>query len=60
VKRKITPRQYQIFDLYVMKEWPVRDVTRTMRVSAAQVYLAKLRVSRLVQAEIRRLESKVT
>jgi len=59
VKRKITPRQYQIFDLYVIKEWPVRDVTRTLHVSAAQVYLAKLRVSRMVQAEIRRLESKV-
>lgn len=59
VKRKIAPRQYQIFDLYVIKEWTVRDVTRTLHVSAAQVYLAKLRVSRLVQAEIRRLESKV-
>jgi RNA polymerase sigma-70 factor (ECF subfamily) len=59
VKRKITPRQYQIFDLYVIKEWTVRDVTQTLHVSAAQVYLAKLRVSRLVQAEVRRLESKV-
>jgi pimeloyl-ACP methyl ester carboxylesterase len=59
LKSRLDPEKYQIFDLYVIKEWPVRDVTGTLHVSAAQVYLAKLRVSRMVQAEIRRLESKV-
>lgn len=56
VKARVRPRQYQIFDLAVMKEWPVRDVMRTLGVSAAQVYLAKHRVSRLVREEARRLE----
>lgn len=56
VKARITPRQYQIFDLYVLKEWPVREVTRTLNVNAAQVYLARHRVSRLVREELLRLE----
>jgi RNA polymerase sigma-70 factor (ECF subfamily) len=58
VKARVTPRQYQIFDLYVVKEWPVREVARTLHVNAAQVYLAKHRVSRLVREEVRRLEKK--
>lgn len=56
VKARITPRQYQIFDLSVVKEWPVREVTRTLNVNAARVYLARHRVSRLVREELLRLE----
>lgn len=58
VRTRITPRQYQIFDLYVLKEWPVREVTRTLNVNAAQVYLTKHRVSALVREELQRLERK--
>jgi len=56
VKSRVTPRQYQIFDLYVLREWPVREVARTLHVNTAQVYLAKHRVSGLVREELRRLE----
>lgn len=60
VKGRIHPRQYQIFDLYVLKEWPVREVARTLNVNAAQVYLTKHRVSGLVREELKRLEQKFT
>ena len=56
VKRKVTARQFQIFDLAVVKEWPAKDIAETVHVSRAQVYLIKHRVSRLVQAEARQLE----
>jgi len=56
VKARVTPRQYQMFDLYAVKEWPVGEVARTLNVNAAQVYLAKHRVSRLVREELRRME----
>ncbi len=56
VRQQIDPRQFQIFDCYVLKEWPVKDVTRTLGVSAAQVYLARHRISRLIKKEARRLE----
>jgi RNA polymerase sigma factor (sigma-70 family) len=59
VKARVTPRQYQMFDLYAVKQWPVREVRRTLNVNAAQVYLAKHRVSRLVREELRRMEKQL-
>src|SRR5437667_11470335 len=56
VKRQVSGKQFQIFDLYALQNWPVRDVTRTLRVSAAQVYLAKHRVSALLKKELKKLE----
>jgi len=57
-KREVSPKQFQIFDLYVLKGWPVRRVTTTLGVSAAQVYLAKHRVAAVIRKKIRELELK--
>lgn len=59
VKARVVPRQYQIFELYVLKEWPVDRVTKTLRVSASQVYLAKLRIGKLVANEAKKLEARM-
>jgi RNA polymerase sigma factor (sigma-70 family) len=53
VKQQISDRQFQIFDLYVLQNWPAQEVARTLRVSRAQVYLARHRVGRLFRAEMR-------
>ncbi len=57
VKRKVSPKQFQMFDLYVSQQWPMKSIVETLAVSAAQVYMAKMRVSRLLRAEIRQLQS---
>jgi RNA polymerase sigma-70 factor (ECF subfamily) len=57
VKRKISPRQYQIFDCYVVKEWPAQRVQRDLGVNLAQVYLAKHRVAALLKKEIEALQA---
>jgi DNA-directed RNA polymerase specialized sigma24 family protein len=57
VRRLVSPKQYQIFDLYVLKEWPVARVRQLLGVSRTQVYLAKHRVGSLVRKEVRRLEA---
>jgi len=54
VKRRVSDRQFQMFDLCVSKEWPVSEVRRLLHVNAAQVYLAKHRVSALIKKEIRK------
>jgi RNA polymerase sigma-70 factor (ECF subfamily) len=59
VKRRTSPKQYQIFDLYVLNKWPVTKVCRALGVNAGQVYLAKYRVGRLMKKEIKNLESKL-
>jgi RNA polymerase sigma factor (sigma-70 family) len=55
VKRKVDPKQYQVFDLYVLKEWPAAKVVQTLKVSTATVYLAKHRIGGMIKREVARL-----
>lgn len=56
VKRRVKAKQVQMFDLYVLKNWPVAEVAQALGVSAARVYLAKHRVAALLKKEIQTLE----
>jgi RNA polymerase sigma-70 factor (ECF subfamily) len=56
VKVKVKAEHYQIFDLYVMKSWPVSKIARHIGVNVGQVYLAKHRVFRLIKKEVARLQ----
>jgi RNA polymerase sigma factor (sigma-70 family) len=56
VKRRLDPQKYQIFDLYVNKEWPPEKVAATLGVSVDQVYLAKHRTTELIKEEVKKLE----
>jgi len=56
VKRKVDPKQFQIFDCYVRKEWPAQKVADQLHVNVGQVYLARHRVSALLKKEIKTLE----
>ena len=57
VKGHISAKQFQIFDLYVLKEWAVQKVARALNVSIAEVYLAKHRVGKQIKKEMQQLES---
>ena len=56
VKAQASAKQFLMFDLYALKQTPMRKVTHLLGVNAAQVYMAKYRVSRLLQSELKRLE----
>jgi RNA polymerase sigma factor (sigma-70 family) len=56
VKKKVDPKQFQIFDCYVRKEWSAQKVAAQLRVSVGQVYLARHRVSALIKKEVKNLE----
>jgi RNA polymerase sigma factor (sigma-70 family) len=56
VKAEVDPRQWQIFDLYALKQWPVGDVTNALGISAGRVYIAKHRISQLLKKELKGLE----
>ena len=58
VKKRVREEHYQMFELQVVREWPVRKVAETLGVSAAQVYLAKHRVSALIKKEARALQKR--
>lgn len=55
VKLKVSPRQFQIFNAYVIKGWKADQVKRDLGVSLPQIYLAKHRVSGLLKKEIEEL-----
>jgi len=56
LKKKIDPKQFQIFDCYVQKQWPAQKVAERLRVNVAQVYLVRHRVTRLLKKEVQALE----
>jgi RNA polymerase sigma factor (sigma-70 family) len=59
VKKRVSPKQYQIFDLYVLKQWSVGDVGRTLGVNAGQVYIAKHRVAAILKKEIKAVQARL-
>jgi RNA polymerase sigma-70 factor (ECF subfamily) len=56
VKRQVSPRQFQMFDLHVLQKQSVQETARTLQASVASVYMAKHRVARLVKKEIKKLD----
>jgi len=58
IKPRIKEEHYQIFDLYVLKQWPVGNVARVLGVNVGLVYLVKFRISAQLKREVRRLEEK--
>ena len=59
VKGQVSPKQFQIFDCYVVKGWAALKVTKELGVSIAQVYLAKHRVGGILRKEIKGLEDQL-
>lgn len=56
VRNNVAPKQFQIFDLHVLKGEPVKHVCLALGITAAQVYLARHRVGKLVRRELRAVE----
>ena len=56
VKAQVSPKQYQIFDYYVVKQWEAKKVQAHLGVSMAQVYLAKHRVGAVLKRELAKLK----
>ena len=56
VRAKVNTKQWQAFDLNVLKEWPAGDVAKSLGITLASVYLAKHRVAAAVKKEMAKLE----
>jgi RNA polymerase sigma-70 factor (ECF subfamily) len=59
VKTKFTLKQFQIFDLHALNEWPAADVAKSLGVSVANVYVTKHRVQAALRKEMKRLEAEL-
>ena len=58
VKRRVSIEQYQMFDLFVLKDWPAKEVAKALGVTLAHVYVAKHRIAKLIRKEVAALEGK--
>ena len=56
VKAQVSPKQYQIFHCYVVRQWDAKRVQDHLHVSMAQVYLAKHRVGAVLKRELAKLD----
>ncbi len=59
VKRRVKPEQFQMFDLYVLRGWPVAKVAEALGVSRMQVYLARHRIGSLLRRELAQIEERL-
>jgi RNA polymerase sigma factor (sigma-70 family) len=52
VKLKVSSRQWQMFDLAVLEQWPSGRICKLLGVNRAQLYMAKMRVGRSLKLEV--------
>jgi len=51
---RLDPEKFQIFDLYVNKEWPPEKVAAQFNISVDHVYVIKHRVTEAIKQEVER------
>jgi RNA polymerase sigma factor (sigma-70 family) len=59
VKTRFSLKQFQIFDLLVLQEWPAATVAQSLGVSLANVYVTRHRISAAIKKETKRLEAQL-
>lgn len=59
VRQRANPKHYQVFDCCVIRDMPAAEVARMLSLSAAQVYLAKHRVSAAVKRAAKEVEAEM-
>lgn len=59
VQAKVSPRQFLLFSLAVIKQVPISTIRERYEASLPQMYLAKHRVGRLLKQEMARLKQEI-
>jgi len=56
VKQRFDPRQFQLFDLLVLQQWPTNKVRSVLNVGRTYMYVARHRISKAVKNELIRIK----
>jgi RNA polymerase sigma-70 factor (ECF subfamily) len=59
VKHSVKAKHYQVYDLYVIKQWPTEKVAQVLGLNAGQVFLIKHRIVGIIKKEVQRLQKEV-
>ncbi len=57
VRRRVSPKLFQLYDCNVRKEWPAEKVAQLLGVTPAQVHQAKHRITALIKQQVRQIET---
>jgi DNA-directed RNA polymerase specialized sigma24 family protein len=57
VRQRANPKQYQVFDYCVLQNLSASEVARMLGLNAAQVYLAKHRMSAAIKRAVAEIEA---
>ena len=57
VKRRVRPREFQVFDFCTVKEWPVAKVAGHLNLIRPQVYYLNKKVARMIRDAIEKLRA---
>jgi len=55
IARRVNPRHYQVFNLYILQQWPAPKVSRELGISPASVYLIGHRMTKQLKDEVAKL-----
>jgi RNA polymerase sigma factor (sigma-70 family) len=59
LSRRVKPRHFQVFELYVRQSWPVLKVSAHLKVNPASVYLIGHRLTQQLKAEVEKLRTQL-
>jgi RNA polymerase sigma-70 factor (ECF subfamily) len=59
LKRRMNPRDIQIFQLLIVEQWSVSKVARFFRLATASVYVVRHRVGRQLREELAHIEKRL-
>jgi RNA polymerase sigma-70 factor (ECF subfamily) len=57
--RRVKPRHFQVFELYVRQQWPVLKVSAELGINPASVYLVGHRLTKQLKAEVATLRGQL-
>ena len=56
VKARVTPQEFQIFDLCVARSCAVKEVAAKLGLKLWKVYLSQKKVAKMLRSEVKKLE----
>ncbi len=59
VKTRVSPEEYQMFDLCAVRRCPVKEVAAKLGVKVWKVYFAQKRIATLLEKEVKRLAARL-
>lgn len=57
--RKVKPRHFQVFNLYVQQQWSVLEVAKELGLNPASVYLIGHRLTKQLKIEVEKLQAQL-